>query len=341
MEIILLCGREGYSHRDVSKEFNGRHPGRQPITHSTVGRLLKKFTATGTVADLTRSGRPRTHETIQEAVIAKVYASPNKSIRRTSMELDVPRSTVHDILKKAKFHPYKLQLLQHLSEDDPDRRMQMCGWFLEKIEEEADFLSTVMFSDEANFYVTGEVNKQNLRYWSNENPHWYDPATQQGCDRAVVWCGMWNNHIIGPYFFEGNVDGEKYLLMLGDWLMPTLDLIGEHPTWFMQDGAPPHYATAVRHWLDETFPQHWIGRRGPVEWAPRSPDLNPLDFSFWGYLKSRVYSVKIRDVAHLRTRIEEECRAIDQNFGSRVLNNLKFRLQTCLEFDGGHIEQIL
>lgn len=187
VEIILLCGREGYSHRDVSREFNQRHPGRGPITHSTVGRLLEKFRATGSVCDLTRSGRPRTDEKINEAVIAKMYASPKKSIRRTSMELNVPRSTVHDILKKAKFHPYKLQLLQHLSEDDPDRRMQMCGWFLERIEENADFLSTVMFSDEANFYVKGEVNKQNLRYWSDENPHWYDPAVQQGSPRVVVW----------------------------------------------------------------------------------------------------------------------------------------------------------
>ena len=37
----------------------------------------------------------------------------------------------------------------------------------------------------------------------------------------------------------------------------------------------------------------------------------------------------------------ENSRAIDQNFGPRVLNNLKFRLQTCLEIYGGYIEQIL
>ena len=33
---------------------------------------------------------------------------------------------------------------------------------------------------------------------------------------------------------------------------------------------------------------------GPVEWAARSPDLNPLDYLFWGMLKAQVYSVKIR-----------------------------------------------
>ena len=44
---------------------------------------------------------------------------------------------------------------------------------------------------------------------------------------------------------------------------------------------------------------------------------------------------------HLCTRFEEECHALNQNFRLRVLNNLKFRLQTCLKFNGGHIEQIL
>uniref|UniRef100_A0A8C4QHD0 Receptor ligand binding region domain-containing protein n=1 Tax=Eptatretus burgeri TaxID=7764 RepID=A0A8C4QHD0_EPTBU len=32
---------------------------------------------------------------------------------------------------------------------------------------------------------------------------------------------------------------------------------------------------------------------GPVYWAARSPDLNPLDCFFWGMLKAQVYSVKI------------------------------------------------
>jgi hypothetical protein len=47
---------------------------------------------------------------------------------------------------------------------------------------------------------------------------------------------------------------------------------------FMQDGAPPHFANAVRTWLHDHFPGQWIGRRGVHEWPPRSPDLTPFDF---------------------------------------------------------------
>lgn len=340
VELILLCGREGYSQRDVAAEFNQRHPEREPVSHSTVGRLLAKFKSTGSVHDASRSGRPCTTADTEEVILAKVAASPRKSTRRTSMELGIPRTTLRRVLKKHRWHPYKLQLLHHMTEDDPDRRMEMCDWFLRKLDDNAQFLSTVMFSDEANFYVNGEVNRQNLRYWSDSNPHWFTSNKEQGAARVMVWCGLWKDRIIGPYFFHRNVDSETYLTMLGDSLLPTLDAIGSRPEWFMQDGAPPHYAIQVRTWLDDNFPQ-WIGRRGRVEWAPRSPDLNPMDFAIWGYLKSRVYAVKIRDANHLQERIVAECRAVTPNLVANVLWNMGDRLQTCFDLNGSHIEHII
>jgi hypothetical protein len=96
----------------------------------------------------------------------------------------------------------------------------------------------------------------------------------------MVW---FMGHSCNPtVLFLTQFHGDNWLEMLGDEMVPELVLIGEQPKWFMQDGAPPHYATTVRHWLDDMFPHRWIGRRGPVEWAPGSPDLNPLDFAFWG-----------------------------------------------------------
>jgi hypothetical protein len=38
MEIVLLGGRQGWTHRQVADEFNGRHRERNPITHSAVGK---------------------------------------------------------------------------------------------------------------------------------------------------------------------------------------------------------------------------------------------------------------------------------------------------------------
>ena len=55
--------------------------------------------------------------------------------------------------------------------------------------------------------------------------------------------------------------------------------------YFQQDRAPPYWSFIVRDFLNDQFPERWIGRGGPISWPPRSPDLTPLDFFFWGYVK--------------------------------------------------------
>ena len=72
--------------------------------------------------------------------------------------------------------------------------------------------------------------------------------------------------------------------------------------WFMQDGAPPHFALAVREYLNANYEGRWIGRDGPVPWPPRSPDLNMLDFFLWRYLKSLVYAEPVNNLEHLLHR---------------------------------------
>ena len=46
------------SYREIADHSNRRHPERQLITHSGVGKLIAKFKETGSVADRERSGRP-------------------------------------------------------------------------------------------------------------------------------------------------------------------------------------------------------------------------------------------------------------------------------------------
>jgi len=55
--------------------------------------------------------------------------------------------------------------------------------------------------------------------------------------------------------------------------------------WFQQNDHPAHIAKATRMLLNKKFGNHWIGLRGPQEWPSRLPDLTPLDFFLWGYLK--------------------------------------------------------
>ncbi|GBN33318.1 hypothetical protein AVEN_1097-1 [Araneus ventricosus] len=72
---------------------------------------------------------------------------------------------------------------------------------------------------------------------------------------------------------------------------------------FQQDGALFHWSMDVRAFLDATFPYRWIGHGSPIAWPPISPDISPLDFFFWGYIKDKVYSREIHDVEDLRASI--------------------------------------
>ena len=97
---------------------------------------------------------------------------------------------------------------------------------------------------------------------------------------------MTSDKILGPFISRDTINAQRYLIMLQENIWPEVN------TWenieeliFMQDGAPPHFATVVREWLNEHFPGRWLDRRGPHEWPARSPDLTPCDFFLWGLVE--------------------------------------------------------
>jgi len=67
----------------------------------------------------------------------------------------------------------------------------------------------------------------------------------------------------------------------------------KQPSYFQHDGAPPHFSREVRNFLNYRFPGRWIGRSGPHNWPASSPDLSPLDYRVWGWMKELVYSVTV------------------------------------------------
>ncbi|GFS93309.1 uncharacterized protein TNCV_2697681 [Trichonephila clavipes] len=58
-------------------------------------------------------------------------------------------------------------------------------------------------SDEAHFWLNGYVNKQNCRIWSEANPQVY-VETPLHPEKLTVWCALWADGIIGPYFFKND-----------------------------------------------------------------------------------------------------------------------------------------
>jgi hypothetical protein len=51
------------------------------------------------------------------------------------------------------------------------------------------------------------------------------------------------------------------------------------------------------------FPGRWVGRDGPISWHPRSPDITPLDFFLWGYVKDIIYKTPVTSHDEMKLRI--------------------------------------
>lgn len=344
----FLKGGESYvvARRQFCSHYNIRRL-RDGPSENLIRKWVINFRATGSAINQPRPGpsrTSRTEETINE-VAASVRRNPRLSIRKRAAALNVTKSTVERILKRdLKFHPYKIQIVQEINENDYNLRKSFCQTIIERFRT----LNTVFWSDEAHFHLNGYVNKQNCRFWSQVNPRQKHQRPLHS-PKVTVWCALSVNGIIGPYFFENatgaaiTVSGEAYRQMISNYFIPQLR---EHPayssrTWFQQDGATCHTARATMDQLRELFPQKLISRFGDIAWPPRSPDLTPMDFFLWGYLKSKVYVNTPRNIAELKQNIQQEIRDIEPAMLRRVMQNAMNRFRECVLRNGRHLEDVI
>ncbi|KAJ4443753.1 hypothetical protein ANN_05531 [Periplaneta americana] len=96
-------------------------------------------------------------------------------------------------------------------------------------------------------------------------------------------------------------------------------------------------------WINETFPGRWIGRGGVISWPPKSPDLTPLDYWMWGWLKSEVYKSKVEIGKEFLARILLACSQVKEcpNQIRSVTQQLYTRTAKCIEVDCGLFEHVL
>lgn len=55
-----------------------------------------------------------------------------------------------------------------------------------------------------------------------------------------------------------------------------------------------------------------ISRRRDIPWPPGSPDLSPIDFFLWGYLKTKDYETNPRSIDELKGSIRREMLSITE-----------------------------
>ncbi|UYV79775.1 hypothetical protein LAZ67_18000608 [Cordylochernes scorpioides] len=223
---------------------------------------------------------------------------------------------------------YKIQRFHELKVDDFEKRQEFLAWVFLQIDIDENWLSNVLWTDEAHFSLNGEVNTQNSRIWATENPRIFTemPLYQV---RVTVWCGFTSSFVIGSFFFE-EINERTF----------KTDRQALSETTFMQDGGPPHISRGAKQLLKDTFGEYCVISRHFIhQWLSRSPDLMPCDFWLWGYIELCVYRCWPTTFAMLKASIRWHVSSISTDMLFNAFQSAIYRLQAVFENEGRHIEQ--
>lgn len=346
-DMLLCLGAMDGVAAAAAREYAARYPGRRHPDANVIRRVEARLRETGQLMPVVANrGRQRTVRTpaLEEQILAAVEAEPGRSIRGLAREFGADIHIVHNVLRGENYHPYHFRQVQGLRPEDYQLRVRFCEWLLERHEDDRNFVSSILWTDESCFTRDGVFNMHNNHFWAVENPHAMRPRGHQRRFGVNLWAGVVNNHVIGPFELPERLNAEIFREFLeNDFqnLLENVPLAVLRRMWLQMDGAPAHFGRGVREWCDLEFPDRWIGRGGPIAWPPRSPDLTVCDFFLWGHIKCLVYATPVNDLADLRHRITEAVQTIDAEMLQRVQENIIRRARLCIAVGGGNFEQLL
>ena len=314
-----------------------------------VTKIKDKFERTKTLLDCKPTGRPKsaTNDENSASVLAFVESNPHTNIREVAAASGCSDFSVHKILKDNRYTPYKQKILHEMKPQHAEARENFSYRMLDWIYEEDENIKLLAMSDEATVFLRDEHNRQNFRWWSKTNPNWMAAIKSASSPKLNIYACIFGNKVLGPYFFDGNINGDGYFDMLKNFLIPEMQAscidqgIDFDRVRYQHDGAPPHIKRNVRALLDATFPGRWIGRYGPENWPAYSPDLTSCDFFLWGYMRQKIFTpTRPTTIDELKDRIIQFMASVTPEQLENVRQGFVDRIGTCAVVGGQHIEHL-
>ena len=102
-------------------------------------------------------------------------------------------------------------------------------------------------------------------------------------------------------------------------------------------------SSRIAHWPIVHVPQYLRQATpefiSPDLWLPNSPDLNLVDYKFWGCVQEPVYQKPIRDTDQLKQPLVEVCSDVQQTVVDAAIGEWRKILRACVRAKG-HILNI-
>ncbi|CAP24900.1 Protein CBG04119 [Caenorhabditis briggsae] len=305
-QTIAKLFNDGISTGDIAR--------RLLLPRATVYRVVQQLKDRGHVLELKKSGRPRTVNTRRTRGIIKKRITRNDAVSMNQMasSLGISRQSVQSIVKKdLGLNSYRLLRGQYLTEQSKKNRLEKAKKLLDALKDEA------------------KSPKRRLAY------------KRLFPKSVMVWAGLTSEGKVPLVFIDRNVkiNSDVYQkLVLMDVLRPWVTShFGQQPFILQQDWAPSHGSKSTKAVLDAHFPGYW----GKDMWPASSPDLNPLDFSVWGYLEEKVMARSHPNVDSLKAALLKAWDDLDDDYLRRTVASVPARLKACIKAEGSNFEYLL
>jgi transposase len=240
----------------------------------TVLLWVRRFAADASLQDKARAGRPSLMTPLTVGKIRRlVRGKKGRSTRRTAATLCsrgtlVSKNTVWRALRSDGLRPYVEPEVPLQLHGDKQRRLRFAAE-----QKERDWRRCV-FADEKKFMCGSRPNRRNDVIWTDE-PSAIEPSPRVAHAVSVNVYGAFSASGKSSLFlFSENLTAPLYVSILESTMLPAARAWFGHGHWtYLQDSDPKHTAKLTQDWLRANVPEYIP----PEHWAPRSPDLNPME----------------------------------------------------------------
>ena len=130
-------------------------------------------------------------------------------------------------------------------------------------------------------------------------------------------------------FYEGRVNGQTYIHLIGDTLIHFIKrTFGAKDSFLlMQDNATPHTSKYAMNFFKKN--------KIPVmKWPPSSPDLNPIE-NLWNIIDDRLTKMRPKNLKELTSMIQQIWTNINRDTCRKLVDSMPRRLKSCQLVKGG------
>uniref|UniRef100_A0A8C5MIC2 Transposase n=1 Tax=Leptobrachium leishanense TaxID=445787 RepID=A0A8C5MIC2_9ANUR len=323
-EEVITLHRKGNGYKKIAKMLN--------IPRETIGSIIRKFKAKGTVETLPGRGRKKMLTlTAVHYLERRVEKSPRVTAEELRKDLsdvgtEVSAQTIRRTLRNEGLHARTPRRTPLLSPKNKKSRLQCAKSHVDKPQK---FWDSVLWTDETKLELFGPMDQRYV--WRRKNKAYEEKNTlstvKHGGGSIMLW-GCFASAGTGKHQrVQGTMNSLQYQEILDDNVMQSVTnlRLGRHWT-FQQDNDPKHTSKSTRAWLQ-------IKGWNILEWPSQSPELNLIE-NLWWDLKKAVAVRKPKNVTELEAFAHDEWAKIPVDRSKKLVSSYASCLKAVITVKG-------